>query len=224
MTVLEKPVYKNVAASLDEWHIVLGNHYSSNRVLVIIGTIIFWVKTMALNIPEALLNLEANCGVFALWMIFQQYGVEIDIDELVKISGHNYEDGTFTIALAVALKKYGFEVSFYTDVDPNIDPKEMDYYQTAQKMQLTLQPALSYQQMQHRFEQGKLIIVYYDNLEGVGNQSLVYSIDEQEICFFDSFDSMPQMIFEQQRKGDGICQQTIVIEGHNLQLESIKLN
>lgn len=179
---------------------------------------------MALNIPEALLNLEANCGVFALWMIFQQYGVEMDIDELVKISGHNYQDGTFTIALAVALKKYGFEVSFYSDVDPDIDPKEMHYYEIAQKMQLTLQPALNYQQIQQIFKQGKLIIVYYDNLEGVGNQSLVYSIDEQEICFFDSFDPMPQMIFEQQRKVDGICQQTIVIEGQDLQLQSIKLN
>lgn len=179
---------------------------------------------MALNIPEALLNLEANCGVFALWMIFQQYGVEMDIDELVKVSGHHYEDGTFTLALAVALKKYGFEVSFYSEVDPHVDPKEVSYYETAQKMQLSIQAALSYQQIQQIFEQGKLIIVYYDTLEGVGNQSLVYSMDDQEICFFDSFDPMPKMIFEQQRKAEGICQQVIVIDGRHLQLQSIKLN
>jgi hypothetical protein len=36
-----------------------------------------------------------------------------------------------------------------------------------------------------------MVIVSYDTLDGVGNQSLVYSMDEQEICFFDSFDPMP---------------------------------
>ncbi|MFI7820680.1 peptidase C39, partial [Acinetobacter baumannii] len=26
---------------------------------------------MALNIPESLANLEANCGLFAVWMVLQ---------------------------------------------------------------------------------------------------------------------------------------------------------
>ncbi|OTG81680.1 cysteine peptidase family C39 domain-containing protein [Acinetobacter sp. ANC 4648] len=179
---------------------------------------------MALNIPESLLSLEANCGVFALWMIFQQHGIQIDIAELVKLSGHDYEHGTFTIALAVALKKLGFEVSFYTDIDPNIADQEITVYEDAKKLQIPIQAALNYQDIQKAFEDGKLIIVYYDTLQGIGNQSLVYSIDEQEICFFDSFDPMPAVVFEQQRKVDGICQQVIVIDDTNFNMQSLKMS
>ncbi|KAA5586605.1 peptidase C39, partial [Pseudomonas aeruginosa] len=31
---------------------------------------------MALNIPESLANLEANCGLFAVWMVLQHHGVQ----------------------------------------------------------------------------------------------------------------------------------------------------
>ncbi|MEC8567916.1 MAG: peptidase C39, partial [Pseudomonadota bacterium] len=34
---------------------------------------------MSLNIPEPLLQLEANCGVFAIWLILKQYQTHIDI-------------------------------------------------------------------------------------------------------------------------------------------------
>jgi len=40
---------------------------------------------------------------------------------------------------------------------------------------------------------------------------LVYSINDQEICFYDNFDAMPKAVFEQQRLAEGICQQAIVI-------------
>ena len=59
--------------------------------------------------------------------------------------------------------------------------------------------------------------MYYDTLDVVGNHSLVYSIDEQEICFFDSFDAMPASVFEQQRKAEGICRQAIIIENANFE-------
>ncbi|OTG66799.1 cysteine peptidase family C39 domain-containing protein [Acinetobacter silvestris] len=179
---------------------------------------------MALNIPESLLNLESNCGVFALWMIFQQHGIEKNIEELIQASKHDRVDGTFTIALAFALKKFGFNVSFYTDPDPNIDPDEIIFYENAQVQGVHIHAALSYQQIQQAVESGKLVIVYYDTLDGIGNQSLVYSIDEHEICFFDSFEAMPAQVFEQQRNVDGICQQVIVIDDQNFNLHSSTLH
>ena len=167
---------------------------------------------MSLNIPESLLQLEANCGVFALWLIVKQYHTHIDIAELIRLSGHDRKDGTFTIALAVALKKLGFEVSFYTAPDPNIDEKEKQSYFDAQRLQIPIQAALTYSEIQRAFEQGHFVIVFYDSLQGMGNQSLIYSIDEQEISFCDHFDVMSKTVFEQQRQSDEICRQVIVIE------------
>ena len=57
--------------------------------------------------------------------------------------------------------------------------------------------------------------MYYDTLEGLGNHSLVYDINESEICFFDSFDAMSAQLFEQQRKVEGICRQAIIIDANH---------
>lgn len=178
---------------------------------------------MAVNIPQALANLKANCGVFAVWMVLQHHGVQIDVAELIKVCRHD-EGGTYTIALAVALKKLGFEVSFHSDKDPNISPSERMSYKEANVLKIPTSPALSYQDIQTAIQNGKMVIVYYDTLENVGNQSLIYSIDSNEICFFDSFEPMPVAIFEKQRQVEGICRQAIVIDDRNFQIHSTKLN
>lgn len=178
---------------------------------------------MALNIPESLANLEANSGVFAVWMVLKHYGVQIDVAELIKVCRYE-QDGTYTIALAVALKKFGFDVSFYSDKDPNISPSERMSYKEAKVLKIPTGPALSYQDIQGAIQNGQMVIVYYDTLEDVGNQSLVYSVDSNQICFFDSFEPMSATVFENQRKAEGICRQAIVIGDRNLNIYSTTLN
>lgn len=167
---------------------------------------------MSLNIPESLLQLDANCGVFALWLILKQYQTHIDIADLIQLCRHDRKDGTFTIALAVAMKKLGYTVSFYTAPDQNIDDNEKQCYHEAERLLIPIEAALTYAEIQHAFESGNFVIVFYDTLQGMGNQSLLYAIDEQEVSFCDHFDVMSKTVFEQQRQADGVCQQVIVIE------------
>ena len=162
--------------------------------------------------PDELASLEANGGIFAVWMLLQHLGIDADIQQLVEVCGYDAQNGTTTIGLAVGLKKFGFHVQFYTDPDPDLQESEKLSYQEAEQLNLPILPALNYQQIQQAFEQNKFVIVYYENLEGVGNHSLVYDVNENEISFFDSFDAMPPAIFEQQRKAEGICQQVIVVD------------
>ena len=167
---------------------------------------------MALEMPEELANLEANGGVFAVWMLLQHLGIDADIQQLVEVCGYDAENGTTTIGLAVALKKFGFNIQFYTDHDLDLQEGEKLSYQEAEQLGLPILPALNYEQIQQAFDQNKFVIVYYDTLEGVGNHSFVYDVNADEICFFDSFDAMPALVFEQQRRVDGICQQVIVVD------------
>lgn len=178
---------------------------------------------MALNIPESLASLESNCGVFAVWMLLQHHGIQIDVVELINVCRHD-EGGTYTIALAVALKRLGFEVSFHSDEDPSISQSERMSYKEAKVLKIPTGPALSYQDIQAAIQNGKMVILYYDTLEGIGNQSLIYSIDQNEICFFDSFEPMSAAVFEKQRQVEGICRQAIVIDDRNFQMYSSKLN
>jgi hypothetical protein len=167
---------------------------------------------MALEMPEELANLDANAGIFAVWMLLQHLGIDADISQLIEVCGYEVDNGTTTIGLAVGLKKFGFDVQFYTDDDPNLQDSEKLSYQEAEQLHLPILPACNYQHIQQAFEQHKFVIVYYDTLEGVGNHSLIYDVNEHEICFFDRFDVMPALVFEQQRQGEGICRQVIVVD------------
>lgn len=165
-----------------------------------------------MQIPEQLQNLPANCGIYAVWMVFQHYGVDLEIADLVQLCRHSEEEGTSTISLAVALKQLGLDVSFYTEPDPDLQPTEAWFYQKAKEMKIAIEPAIGYQEILKAIERGQFVLVYYDTLDGIGNHSLIYSADEQEVCFFDSFDAMPVEIFEKQRRVEGICRQVIVID------------
>lgn len=168
---------------------------------------------MSIQLPDELLALEANCGIYAIWMIFHHYGIDLNISDLVKLCRHNNEDGTFGIALAVALQKLGVDVTFYTDEDLNQHITEVESYQEAEQLGVVVQqPACSYEKIQNAVETNHFVIVYYDTLEGVGNHSLVYSIDDHEVNFFDSFEPMSKEVFEQQRQVEGICRQVIIVD------------
>lgn len=167
---------------------------------------------MSIVIPEELQHLESNCGVFAVWMVLQHCEIEIAFSQLLEILNYDSEVGTFGIGLAVGLKRLGFNVLFHTDEDLDQHENEPALYQAAQKMNIQVQPALGYSELLNEVQQGAWVIVYYDTLDGIGNHSLIYDIDELEVQFFDSFEAMPADIFEQQRAVEGICRQAIVIK------------
>lgn len=166
---------------------------------------------MSLEIPQQLQNMPANCGVYAVWMILQHCDIELDLQDLATVCAYDQDDGTFSIGLAVGLKKMGFQVAFHTAEDLHKDPKEIPSYAEAERIQIPILNLLSYAEIQQAIEQGNWVIVYYDTLEGVGNHSLIYAMDETEISFFDHFDVMSPAVFQQQRQVEGICQQAIVI-------------
>lgn len=167
---------------------------------------------MSMQIPDELANLEANGGIYAVWMLLQHLGIDADIQQLIEVCGYEAEHGTTTIGLALGLKKFGFNVSFSTAPDPDLQDSEKRSYAEAERLELPVLPAISYAEIQQAFEQNQFVIVYYDTLDGVGNHSLVYDIDETEISFFDSFEAMPADVFEQQRQADGICRQVITVD------------
>lgn len=166
---------------------------------------------MALTLPDDLVHLPSNSGIYALWMVLQHQGIQGNIQQLIKLSQYD-EDGTYTIALAIALKKMGFGVSFYTDQDPNISKKERACYEEAKQLNIPIKGVLSYQGILQATQNNRFVIVYYDTLDGIGQQSLIHSIDKNRINFFDNFGSLTASVFERQRKVDGICQQAIVID------------
>lgn len=165
-----------------------------------------------MQIPNDLLALNSNSGIYAIWMVLQHYALNIDIERLKQVTSYQ-EDGTFSIGLAVGLHELGFKVDFFTDEDPAIADDEKVLYKKAAALGISIRPSISLKEIQNALELGYFAIVYYDTLEGEGQHSLVYEINNQNIKFFDNYSSMPIQRFEQQRKCEGICQQVILIDG-----------
>src|SRR5690606_4224350 len=158
---------------------------------------------MGVEIPEDLQNLEANSGIFSIWMIFHHYGIDLHIPDLVQLCRHNPEMGTSTIALAVALQTLGLDVAFFSEYDADKQPVELYFYQQAPTLKMPAAArAISYAVTEEQVEAGRFVIVSYDTLEGVGNHSLIYAIDEHAISFVDSYDAMPADGFEHQRHAE----------------------
>ncbi|MCW8038957.1 MULTISPECIES: cysteine peptidase family C39 domain-containing protein [Acinetobacter] len=167
---------------------------------------------MSLEMPEELSSLEANGGIYAVWMLLQHLGIDADIQQLIEVCGYEAGYGATMIGLAVGLKNFGFNVQFYTEHDPDLQDIEKLSYAEAAQLQLPVLPAIGYAEILQAFEQNKFVIAYYDTFEGIGNHSLVYDIDEAEISFFDSFDAMSAEDFERQRQAEGICRQVITVD------------
>ena len=165
-----------------------------------------------MELPDKLQNLPFNCGIYAVWMVFQHHAIDLEVDDLLKLCRYSEEEGTSTIALAVALKKLGMQVHFHTDPDDDLQPTEQWFYQQAQDVQMPILAALSYTEILQAVEQGKFVMVYYDLPSGEGNHSLIYEMDAESISFFDHFDVYTAEQFEQLRSAEGICRQVIVID------------
>ena len=99
---------------------------------------------MLSNLPKKLANLEANAGIYAVWMIFRHLGLDPDIEQLKDVCGYVEGDGTTTIGLAVGLKKFGFNVQFYIEQDPDIQDQEKMSYAEAKVLDLPVLNAIEY--------------------------------------------------------------------------------
>ena len=170
---------------------------------------------MSIELPQDLLSLEANSGIYAIWMIFHHYGIDLHIPDLVQLTRHNDEMGTSTIALAVALKTLGLDAEFLQKLILINSLLKWNIIKRPKNSNYLFMNLLFHMQKFKKAGEGRFVIVFYDTLDRVGNHSLIYAIDEQEISFFDSFEAMPAHVFEQQRRVDGICQQAIVIDDRN---------
>src|SRR5262249_53723829 len=71
------------------------------------------------NAPSQLLALDGCCGPVTAWGILKYFRIRASSAQIIEACRYTKRHGTFTIALAVALREFGLLVSFYSYFDPN---------------------------------------------------------------------------------------------------------
>ena len=87
------------------------------------------MKEIKLDIPFYLQTTPLNCGPVALKMVLEFLGEEHSIEEIEGLVGIKEGKAVSTIRLAIAARKLGFKVDFYTKVlGMNPENLKLDFY------------------------------------------------------------------------------------------------
>src|SRR5215204_4373283 len=93
--------------------------------------------------PFQLLQLDGSCGVITAWGVLKYFRKRASSARLIKSCRYTKKHGTFTIALAVALREHGLTVKFFSEPDPNPNAIEKSCYRLAEKLGVQIYRAIS---------------------------------------------------------------------------------
>lgn len=165
-------------------------------------------------IPRRLLQLEGNCGPISVWITLRHFRKCVAADRIIKACKHTKKYGSFTIALALALHRFGLKVVFYSEPDDDQKPIERIAYWQATKVGLERQPPLTPASLCQFVAEGKLVIVFIDTKNGEGHFSPIASIKRKRLYFVYGQDvSLPFHVFLDRWSAPGILRQCIVVHG-----------
>jgi hypothetical protein len=143
----------------------------------------------------------------------RHYGKTVSIKRLIKLSKFTKSQGTYAVALAVALKKVGLPVIFLTDEDNDKKYIEVVAYRQATKLNISILPGPTIRNLNGYLGQDKFVIALFDTKGGVAHFSQVREITGGRVLFNDPIEpEMSTRVFNKRRAAPGICRHTIVIE------------
>lgn len=127
--------------------------------------------------PNKLLQLESNCGLITAWCILKYFKKRTSSEKLIKLCRYTKKHGTFTIALAVALKKHGLNVTFFSDTDPKPHLIENQSYRIAKNIGVNIQPAIRLELLLESININKIAAVLYNTAENYGHLTPLLGIN-----------------------------------------------
>ena len=161
--------------------------------------------------PLKLLQMESNCGLVTAWAILKYFRKRTSSAKLIELCRHTKKHGTFTIALAVALRQHGLKVSFFSEHDPNPNAIEKRCYRVAEKIGVDVQQAVSLDSLLLKISSRSLAVVLYDTPEGNGHLTPLLGIDENNLIlpFSDEGSMSSQEFLTRWNKPEIYCQSLV---------------
>ena len=129
-----------------------------------------------LDAPAQLHHLEANCGVLVAWGALRYFHKRASVTHLIKACRHTKRHGVFTIALALALKEHGLNISFHSDPDPAPERTERKCYRMAEELGITTSSGMGLDEVLSKVTPATIPIVLYETDSGNGHFSPVFGL------------------------------------------------
>jgi hypothetical protein len=170
------------------------------------------LKSVLDQVPASLLSRESGCGVICGWLVLRHFRKRVSIKRLLRLCKFTKSQGTYAVALAVALRKCGLPVIFLTDEDNDKKPIEIIAYRQAKKLKICVLPGPTIRDLNCYLRQGKVVVALFDTKGGIAHFSPVREITGGRVFFDDPIEpDMSTRTFNKRRAAPGICRHTIVI-------------
>lgn len=165
-----------------------------------------------LEVPHRLEQLDGNCGVVAVWMVLEYFGIKHRVDDLIHQCHHTDEYGTFTAGLALALHDYGLHVQLHTEPDDDMKPLEQSLYEEARNRNIVVAPAISLDKLLALLSRSCKSIVFFDTDDGCGHFSPLSGVRGKNLLLpYTENGSLPRETFVHRWNAPEILQQCVVV-------------
>ena len=131
--------------------------------------------------PLKLLQLESNCGLITAWSILKYFKKKTSAAKIIELCRHTKKHGTFTIALSVALKQHGLNVSFFSEFDPKPHLIEKRCYSIAKKIGVDIHQSIDLEILLSKINSENIAVVLYNTPEDNGHLSPLLGKDDDNL-------------------------------------------
>ncbi|MFK5921410.1 MAG: hypothetical protein QM496_04480 [Verrucomicrobiota bacterium] len=167
---------------------------------------------LSLKIPKLIHNLEGGCGPVSAWMVLNYFKKPVSPSRIVKACRYSKKNGTFMICLALALRKFGLQVSFYTEADASPHYWEKQSYRSAERNGVFVSAAISIRRLLTFVDKGYVAIVLYDLPNGEAHISPLIGQEERRLLLpYAEGGSLSVEGFKKGWNAPGILRQCILV-------------
>ena len=160
--------------------------------------------------PRVLLELDGNCGPMSVWLLLRYFRKRTSAERIIRLCRYTKRHGTFTIALALALKEQGLRVWFHTEEDPAPMRIERILSRMAERAGVGMGGPLQVDDLIHCVRGGAVGIVSFDTDEGTGHFSPIIGVRKRRLILpYTEQGSMDADEFEKKWAAPGICKQCL---------------
>jgi hypothetical protein len=155
--------------------------------------------------------LDGCCGPITAWGVLKYFGKHVSSARLVDACRYTKKHGTFLIALAVALRKFGLTVSFYSERDPNPTLIERRCLLIAEQTGIHIERAISLNMLLDKISPRHIPVVLYNTPEGNGHISPLLGVEGRSLMLpYAEEELMPKRVFLKRWNEPEIYKQCLV--------------